>query len=128
VKRTIASFVLAVSLCSILGCAPLIVVGAAVGALGGYALSKDTIQGETDLSYESLWNSALTVSKIRGTVIVEDYNKGYISLDVKPNKVDIGLIRLTQTTTRVKVTARKYHLPNLDLAQDIYVKILEQAR
>jgi len=127
VKKIITGFVLFLSLCSILGCAPLII-GAAVGALGGYAVSKDTIQGETDLSFEALWNSALTVAKIRGTVRVEDYTQGYISLDIKPNKVDISLVRLTQATTRVKVSARKYHLPNLDLAQDIYVKILEQAK
>jgi len=127
VKKIVTGFVLLVSLCGLLGCAPLII-GAAVGALGGYAASKDTIQGETDLPYEALWNSALTVAKIRGTIRVEDSTQGYISLDVKPNKVDISLIRLTQSTTRVKVTARKYHLPSLDLAQDIYVKILEQAK
>jgi hypothetical protein len=114
-------------LLNILGCAPLIV-GAAVGAVGGYAASKDTIQGETDRSFDSLWNSALMVSKIRGLVQQEDYAGGQIIVDVKPTKVWIRLVRLTQATTRIRVSARKYHMPNLELAQDLYVKIMEQAQ
>ncbi len=126
-RKLIASLVLPFMLLNILGCAPLIV-GAAVGALGGYAASKDTIEGATDIPYDQVWNSSLMVSKIRGVIRIEDYTKGYIALDVKPTKVDIRLIRLTQATTRVKVSARKYHLPDLALAQDIYVKIMEQAK
>lgn len=112
---------------SILGCAPLII-GGAVGALGGYAASKDTIQGETDKSYDSLWNAALIVSKIRGEIKDENKTKGYIELEAESSKIYIKLIRLTVATTRVRVAARKYHLPNLSLAQDIFVKIMEQTR
>lgn len=112
---------------SILGCAPLII-GGAVGALGGYAISKDTIQGETDKSYDSLWEAALTVSKIRGEIKYEDKTKGYIELEADSSKVHVRLIRLTAATTRLRVQARKYHLPNLSLAQDIFVKIMEQAK
>jgi len=126
-NKLIAFFVLPLLLLNILGCAPLII-GAAVGAVGGYAVSKDTIQGETDKPYEMLWNSALTVSKIRGVVKQENYSSGYIELETQPSKVWIRLIRLTQATTRIRISARKYHMPNLALAEDIYVKILEQAK
>lgn len=125
--RKTALFLAFCILVTVLGCAPLIV-GGAVGALGGYASSKDTIQGETDKSYESLWNSALTVSKIRGQIKYEDMAKGYIELEAESSKVYIRLIRLTAATTRLKVSARKYHFPNLELAQDIFIKIMEQAR
>lgn len=126
--KTIAIFlILPLLLLNILGCAPLIV-GAAVGAVGGYAASKDTIQGDTDRPFDSLWNSALMVSKIRGLVQQEDYSGGQIIVDVKPTKVWIRLVRLTQATTRIRISARKYHLPNLELAQDLYVKIMEQAQ
>jgi hypothetical protein len=110
------------------GCAPLIVVSVAAGALGGYAASKDTIQGESDKAYESLWNAAFSVSKIRGNVKFEDSIKGYIEADIESSKVYIKLIRLTQATTRIRVSARKYHLPNLSLAQDMFVKIMEEAK
>lgn len=112
---------------SISGCAPLII-GSAVGALGGYAVSKDTIEGETDKSYDSLWEAALTVSKIRGQIKYENKTKGYIESEAESSKVYIRLIRLTASTTRLKVSARKYHFPNMILAQDIFVKIMEQAR
>ncbi|MDD4894177.1 MAG: DUF3568 family protein [Candidatus Omnitrophica bacterium] len=109
------------------GCAPLII-GGAVGAVGGYAISKDTVQGETDRSYDSLWNAALTVSRIRGQIKFEDRTKGYIELTAESSKVYIRLIRVTEATTRLRVQARKYHFPNMNLAQDIFVKIMEQAK
>jgi hypothetical protein len=125
--RKIIAFFIPYILVGVLGCAPLIV-GGAVGALGGYAASKDTIQGDTDKSYDSLWNSALMVSNIRGKIKYEDMAKGYIELEAESSKVYIRLVRLTAATTRLSVSARKYHFPNLDLAQDIYVKIMEQVK
>ncbi|MFA5355850.1 MAG: DUF3568 family protein [Candidatus Omnitrophota bacterium] len=111
----------------IYGCAPLII-GGAVGALGGYAVSKDTVQGETDRSYESLWNAAFTVSRIRGEIKYEDKMKGYIEAEAESSRVYIRLVRITSSTTRLRVSARKYHFPNMNLAQDIFVKIMEQAK
>lgn len=104
------------------------IVGGAVGAAGACVVGKDTIQGETDKPYDSLWNSALQVSKIRGAIKQEDYTKGYIELETEANQVWIRLVKLTRATTRLRVSSRKYHLPNLSLAQDIFVKIMEGAR
>ncbi|MCM8781872.1 MAG: DUF3568 family protein [Candidatus Omnitrophica bacterium] len=108
------------------GCAALIIGGAA-GALGAYAVSKDTIQGDTDKPYDSLWESAYLVAKMRGTIKVEDSLKGYIELQTSSGKVWIRLIKLTGSTTRLRVSARQFKLPNITLAQDIFVKIMEQA-
>ncbi len=107
------------------GCAPVLI---ATGVMGGYAISKDTIQGETDKNYDALWSSALTISKIRGNVKYEDSTRGCIELEVESSKVDIRLIRLTQATTRLRVKARRYHFPNLSLAEDIFMKIVEEAK
>lgn len=103
-------------------------VGGAAGAVGAYAAGKDTIQGETDKAYDSLWNAAKTVSRIRGSIKIEDYQKGQIELETDSNQVWIRLIRLTRSTTRLKVSCRKHHLPNISLAQDIFTKIMEEAR
>ena len=105
------------------------IVGGAVGAAGFYAVSKDTVQGETDKPYDSLWNSVLTVSRFRGTIKQEDYSRGYAELLADASRVYIRLIRLTHATTRLRVSARnKYRLPNINLAQDIFVKIMEEAK
>jgi len=119
--------IIAAILAFLSGCAPLII-GGAVGVLGGYAVSRDTIQGETDADYERLWDSTMAVIKMRGTVTAEDELKGMLNANVDSSKVWIRLIRLTQSTTRLKVSARKHHFPSFTLAQDLFVKIMEEAR
>jgi len=103
-------------------------VGGAVGAAGAYIISKDTIQGSTDKPYDNLWSAAVKIARVRGTIAEEDRQRGYIELEADSSRVKIRLSRLTSYTTRLRVSARKYHLPNLDLAQDLYIRILEEAR
>ncbi|MEK6727542.1 MAG: DUF3568 family protein [Candidatus Omnitrophota bacterium] len=112
---------------SICGCVAL-VVGGTVGALGGHAASKDMIQADSDKPYDQLWNGALNVSRMRGTIRQEDAAKGYIEADIEKTKVWIRMVRLTQATTRMRISCRRYHLPNLELAQDLFVKIMEEAK
>jgi hypothetical protein len=112
---------------NILGCAPLII-GATVGGVGCYAVSRDTVQGETDRSYNSIWEALVRVSRIRGTIKEEDSLRGYLVLTADGSKVWIRLIRLTRATVRLRISARKLHLPNSALAQDLYTKIMEEAR
>jgi len=126
--RKIASYILAfVLICNAAGCVPLIV-GATVGGVAVYAVSKDTVQGETDKTYDSIWNAALRVGKIRGTIKQENYTKGTIELEAESSRVYIRVFNLTRATTRLRVSARKYHMPNIGLAQDMFVKIMEEAR
>ncbi|MCX5708508.1 MAG: hypothetical protein NTY14_06020 [Candidatus Omnitrophica bacterium] len=107
------------------GCIPVFLM--AVGGVGVYAVSKDTIQGDTDTPYEAIWDSALKVARIRGTVLQEDFNRGYIEVNAKPNKIWIQFVRVTTTATKIRVSARKYKLPNIDLAQEVFIKIIEEA-
>lgn len=125
-KKTMAFSLLLLTVC-VCGCAPLII-GSAVGALGGYAISRDTIQGETDTEYGRLWNSALEVSRMRGILKSEDYSRASIKAEIESSRVWINMVRLTAATTRLKVSARKYHMPNLKLAEDLFIKIMEEAK
>ena len=114
---------LAIGLC---GCVPVFLM--AVGGVGVYAVSRDTIKGDTDTSYEALWDAALKVARIRGTILQQDFNRGYIEVDAKPSKIWINLIRVTAATTQVRVSARKYKLPNIDLAQEVFIKIIGESK
>ena len=127
-KKAILLLLLApVILLNISGC--WFIIGGAAGAAGAYAVSKDTIQGETDKPYDGLWNSAIDVGKIRGTIKRQDYSSGKIEiLTSDANHIWINLERLTPATTRVKVSCRKHHFSNLDLAQELYMKIIEEAK
>ena len=126
-KKFILVLILFYLICLNSGCVPLIIGGAA-GAVGACAVSKDTIQGDFDKSFDSLWNAAYSVSKTQGTVKREDPDRGFINFEAKSSKVEIHLVRLTQKATRLRVSARKHHFPNLNLAQDIFTKIMEEAR
>lgn len=125
--KKIAALLLPFVFFSLIGCAPLIL-GTAAGALGAYAVGNDTIQGESDKPYDSLWDAAITVSKIRGTIKQEDSQRGYIELEAERSQVWIRLVRLTRSTTVLRISARRFHFPNIELAQDIYVKIMEDPR
>lgn len=109
------------------GCAALLL-GVAAGGVGMYAASSDAIQGESVISYETLWHAAREVSRIRGTISKEDYKAGVIELDAESSKVWIRVIKLTSETTRLRVAARKFKLPNLTLAQDMFLKIMDEAK
>ena len=123
-----AKLLLVVLSCFMLsGCIALIV-GGAVGAVGGYAVSRDTIQGDSDTPYQKLWDTATEVSRMRGAIVLQDQTRGILNLKVDKSKVYIRFIRLTEATTRVRVAARKYHMPDLTLAQDLFVKIIEEAK
>lgn len=127
-KKMIYSFMV-VSLVALLaaGCVPLII-GGAVGVIGGYAASKDTIQGDTDRPYDILWNAAQEVSSMRGTIKKQDEPGGSIEFEANSSHVWIQLVRLTRVTTRLKVSSRKHHFPDLTLAQDIFLKVMEHAQ
>ena len=58
---------------------------------------------------------------------MEDARKGQIDLTIGAAKVWIKLVRVTRATTRLKVSARKHRLPDLELAQALYVWIIEDA-
>ena len=125
-KALLLYFFLPLLLLNISGCV-FVLVGAA-GALGAYGVSKDTIQGETDKPYASLWSAALTVGRVRGRIKQEDSTRGYIELEADSSRVWIRFTRLTHTATRLRISARKFHFPSLGLAQELYVKIMEEAR
>ena len=122
-KKISQLFIVTLVLPLVCGCAPLII-GAAAGGLGAYGVRRDTVQGDTDKNYDALWESALNVAKAYGLIQKEDASTGSLELGAQSSKVWIKLIRMTQATTRVKVSARKFHFPNMELAQDIFVKVI----
>jgi len=126
-KKTALLLAIILFIVNLSGCAPLII-GAAAGGMGAYAISRDTLQGDSDKSFDALWDSAITVSRIKGTIKLEDASRGHIEMVADGSYVWIDIIRLTQITTRVKISARKCGFPNFNLAQDIYVKIVSEAK
>jgi len=109
------------------GCA-VILVGA--GAAGGYAIGKDYIQGETDKDFNRVYDSAVNVADGMGVIESRFSNSstGKIKASVETSSLDIYVERLTKKTARLKVRSRKNLMPNIELAQKVYNRILQDAK
>ena len=122
--KHIVAIVLCLSLC---GCV-MMLVGA--GAAGGYAIGKDYIQGETDKNFNSVYDTAVSVLELMG-IIESKYSNpsiGKIRAKVDNSSLELTVERLTRSTVRLKVKSRKNLMPNIELAQKVYNKILQQSR
>ena len=124
VKKLGMFFLLPLIVFGLSGCA-FFVVGAA-GVLGGYTVTRDTIQGEYDANYSKAWKSALEVCSILGSVASRDTTKGVIEAAVDKAKVKVEITQITPEAIRIKVKARKGIFPRLGTAEKIFVKIVQQ--
>ena len=108
------------------GCIPVIAGG--LGALGGYSISPDTVEGDSELDYDTLWDSAVEIVGIMGLIRTKDYKLGNIKASISGAAVTIDLAQISSSEVRMRIKARKNMLPNIKIAQDIFVKIKNHAR
>ncbi len=106
------------------GCIYAIIGG--VAAAGGYAISQDTIKGEIDAEFNSVWDNANEVLSIMGTIESESYEMGEIIAAVSGAKVWVHVIQLTPSTIRLRVKARKNLFPSIGTAQNVFIKIMNR--
>lgn len=104
------------------GCVYLIVGG--IGAVGGYIVSPDTVEGTTEMDAATTWSAAVEVVSVMGLIDEENEEGGMILATINGTKVTIILVSISQTATKVTVKARKAYLPRISLAQDVFVKIM----
>ncbi len=107
------------------GCTPLIVAVSA-GAVGGYAVSRDTFEGVTSKGKDELWDAAYRVASIMGTIESSDRHNDEIIARIQGARVTIYVLAVNLTTTKLRVKARKSIFPRSGLAQEVYVKTMNQ--
>ena len=119
------SIVLVVICCAFSsGCVFLLVGGA--GAVGGYAITRDTFEGVSSKGQEELMTAAHKVLSIMGTITDERPKDGEIVAKVNGNHVTVEVIQINLTTSKLRVKARNGIFPRVGVAQDIYTKIMNQ--
>ncbi len=111
-------------LLSISGC--IFIIAGTVGAVGGYAITRDTIQGEYDAKFDDAWKSALETCSTLGTITIKDTHKGTIEALVERAKVRVEITQLTREAIRVKVKARKGIFPRMGTAEKVFVRIVQK--
>lgn len=106
------------------GCAPLLIT---TGAVGGYAVSKDSVTIDLDQSWDRIWEISLQETKRLGQIKRQDPENGRIDARIQKTDVVLTLQKLTPKTVRVVIHARKYLLPHVEMAQRLGVAIAHQA-
>lgn len=106
------------------GCVFLVAGG--VGAVGGYAVTRDTLQGEYDAQAAHAWKAAVEACGMLGVVTLRDSNRGIVEATVDRAKVKITITQITPEAVRIKVKARKGIFPRLGTAEKVFVKIVQR--
>ena len=107
---------------SLSGCVYLVVGG--IGAVGGYIISPDTVEGITQNDVETVWDATVEIVSIMGIVL--EQNEGASTLIAKINgaKVTISALTLNSTSVKLTIKSRRYGFPNIGTAQDVFVKLM----
>lgn len=108
------------------GCAPIVIGALAVGAVGGYVVSPDTVEGTVARSLGEAWDAAHEIAGIMGAIIQENERSGELIANINGSRVTIRLMTLNAASTKMSIKARKSFMPKVDLAQDVYTKIMKQ--
>ena len=116
--------VLFAALLSLSGC--IFIIAGTVGAVGGYAVTRDTIQGEYDARFDDAWKSSLETCNTLGYITTKDKTRGTIDATVERAKVRVEITQLTQEAIRVKVKARKGLFPRMGTAEKVFVSIAQK--
>jgi hypothetical protein len=106
------------------GCFYLVIGG--LGAVGGYAVTRDTVQGEYDANYDKAWKKSQEICQSLGTVTSRSSAKGVVDAEVDRARVRVEVTQLTPEAIRVKVKARKGIFPKMETAEKVFVKIVQQ--
>ena len=106
------------------GCVPLWVGAGVAGIVGGYAVSPDTVEGTTSYSFEDCWSAAKEIAGIMGKITQESPNGSQLEAVINGAQVTIVLSSVNVSVTKLSVKSRKSFMPKIDIAQDVYAKII----
>jgi len=116
------SLILAAPLLS--GCFALLAGGAI-----GYEVSADSVKADFDTSYDRAFNVSLDVAKAMiGSIDMSDKAAGWIKSESESNNVAIHIVKLTEETVQVTVSARKYAAPKVQFARNILANISKKLK
>ncbi len=99
------------------------------GGAIGYAVSADSVKADFDTSYDRAYDVSLDVAKTMvGTIDMSDKTTGWIKSESEGNNVAIHIVKLTEETVQVTVSARKYATPRVQFARNILASISKKLK
>ena len=127
IKRKFQTLLIGVfTLSSVLttGCVYLVVGG--IGALGGYVISPDTVEGIAAVDEMELWDTSVEILSIMGTVTETQEEGGIILATVAGSKVSVVILPHDEELMKIRIKARKNYIPKISTAQEVYIKIMSE--
>jgi hypothetical protein len=125
-RKLLRAIVMLLVACSLSSCVYLVI--GSVGALGGYVVSPDTVEGMTENSFEDVWAAAHEIVSLMGVVNEEDEASGMMIAKVSGAKITLTVSPLTKSMTKLTVKSRKSFFPRIAVAQDIFAKVITRLR
>jgi len=105
------------------GCVYLVIGG--IGAVGGYVVSPDSVEGIiTEHDQLAVWDAAVEIVSIMGIIEEKNENGGIIVAKVQGAKVTLTIINLSESAVKLNVKSRKTLLPKISVSQDVFVKVV----
>ena len=104
------------------GCVYFIVGG--VGAVGGYIVSPDTVEGIAQHDAASVLSSAVEIVSVMGVIEEKNDEGGFIIAKINGSRVTIIVTALNDSMAKLSIKARRAFFPKISVAQDIFVKIM----
>ena len=105
------------------GCAPLIL---GAGAAGGYLASADSVEASFDVTRDEAYKISRKIILDKGEILEEDEQAGFINGYVVNTNVKIYIEETTPSTTKVRVSGRRFLTPDISTAQNILMTISKQ--
>ena len=114
------SFILAIFCLS--GCVPVLI---GTGIVTGYLVTKDSVSGNLETSFASLWDTSLVVVGNKAEIIDQNRDAGIIKAKRGKDSILVKITQLTEHSYNLRVKARKvFAIANLSLAQEIFTAIV----
>jgi len=103
-------------------CVYLVVGG--VGAVGGYVISPDTVEGIlTGYDQPEVWDAAVEIVSVLGLIMERSDSGGVMVAKIHGARVTVTVLRMSKTAVKLTVKARKAFFPRVAVAQEVYLKI-----
>ncbi|PIW63817.1 MAG: hypothetical protein COW13_01410 [Candidatus Omnitrophica bacterium CG12_big_fil_rev_8_21_14_0_65_50_5] len=96
----------------------------AIGAVGGYMVSPDTVEGLVVADYADIWQACYDEIAKQGPILTQDETGGYLLSNVRGTEVTVQIVPTDSPQVwKISVKARKKMFPRVKLAQKIYTAI-----
>jgi hypothetical protein len=112
----------------IYGVATILGAGFLPAGIAGTLLGKDSAQAEFGASFDKAYQTALEVIGKAGTIVSTNKTEGLIKADVTGRTVTAKIAKLDQGKTRIVIAARKFLIPQPEVAQGILYQIQEKLK